>query len=261
MKKILAVLLASFVTMFVPSMAAAADSPLSFKKLWTIDHSPTAGQVSEIPAFDHKTNTLWIAGIVGVDVLDAKTGTLVEHIDTTRFGQVNSVAIHEGLAALAIEATTRTSPGVVVFYDTKTRALAEGVSVVTAGALPDMLTFTPDGKKLLVGETNEGTPAVYGARIGTTVPRVFGSAAFDPPGSVTIIDVKIRQRRCAGQRRLRSSGSMTMGAAVTRAWNRKASHCSRWGAARSRSSASNARCTARWPCSTSPCPRRAGLST
>jgi DNA-binding beta-propeller fold protein YncE len=80
---------------------------------------------------------------------------------------------------------------VVVFYDTKTRALTEGVSVIPVGALPDMLTFTPDGKKLLVA--NEGTPDVYGARIGTTVPRVFGPAAGDPPGSVTIIDVKRRQ--------------------------------------------------------------------
>jgi len=125
-----------------------------------------------------------------VDVLDAETGTLLQHIDTTAFGQVNSVAIHDGLAAFAIEATTRTSPGVVALYDTTTRAPAEGVNVIPVGALPDMLTFTPDGKKLLVA--NEGTPSVYGARIGATVPRVFENPAGDPPGSVTIIDVKTR---------------------------------------------------------------------
>lgn len=190
MKKIIAVLLASCATLFLPN-AVAAEPALSFTKLWTYSHAPNPGQLSEIPAFDRKTNTIWVAGIVGVDVLDAKTGELIEHIDITRFGQVNSVAIHDGLAALAIEATTRTSPGVVVFYDTKSRAQAEGVSVIPVGALPDMLTFTPDGKKLLVA--NEGTPTVYGARIGTTVPRVYGPAAVDPPGSVTIIDVKRRQ--------------------------------------------------------------------
>jgi DNA-binding beta-propeller fold protein YncE len=191
MKKFIAVLLASFAPLFLPNVAAAAGSDFSFKKLWTYDHSPNPGQVSEIPAFARKTNTIWVAGIVGVDVLDARTGKLVEHIDTTRFGQLNSVAIREGLAALAIEATTRTSPGVVVFYDTKTRALDGPVSVVPVGALPDMVAFTPDGKKVLVA--NEATPSAYGARIGSTVPRVFGLAGGDPSGSVSVIDVKRRE--------------------------------------------------------------------
>jgi DNA-binding beta-propeller fold protein YncE len=191
MRKIIATMLASLAPLFLPTALAAPGTALSFEKVWTYDHSPNPGQVSEIPAFDRKTNTLWVAGIVGVDVIDANTGKLVKHIDTTRFGQVNSVAIHDGLAAFAIEATTRTSPGVVVFYDTKTRSLTPGVSIVPVGALPDMLTFTPDGRKVLVA--NEGTPAVYGARIGSTVPRVFGNPAFDPPGSVSIIDVRRRE--------------------------------------------------------------------
>ena len=164
---------------------------LSFSKLWTYNHAANPGQVSEIPAFDKRTNTLWIAGIVGVDVLDAGTGELVEHIDTSGYGQVNSVAIHDGLAAFAIEATTRTSPGVVVFYNTKTRTLSAGTNVVPVGALPDMLTFTPDGRKLLVA--NEGSPTTYGARVGTTVPRVYADAPGDPAGSVSIIDVRTRR--------------------------------------------------------------------
>jgi DNA-binding beta-propeller fold protein YncE len=189
-KKLIAVLLASSATLFLPN-AVAAEPVLSFEKVWTYSHAPVVGQVSEIPAFDRKTNTIWVAGVVGVDVLDANSGELIEHIATTRFGAVNSVAIHDGLAAFAIEATTRTSPGVVVLYDTKSRRLADGVSVIPVGALPDMLTFTPDGRKLLVA--NEATPDVYGARIGTTVPRVYGPAAVDPAGSVTIIDVKRRE--------------------------------------------------------------------
>ncbi|MGZ8203684.1 MAG: choice-of-anchor I family protein, partial [Burkholderiales bacterium] len=190
MKKLVPALFAFFTLMFLPGTAALADSGLAFEKLWTYNHSGIPGQVSEIPAYDAKTNTLWVAGVVGVDVLDAKTGALVEHIDTLRYGFVNSVAIHDGLAAFAIQATTRTSPGVVVFYDTKRRTLAEGGNVVPVGALPDMLTFTPDGRKLLVA--NEGTPSDYGARIGTSVPRVFGNPAFDPPGGVSIIDVRRR---------------------------------------------------------------------
>ena len=105
----------------VPLAAAPAKHSLSFTKLWTHGHT-TPEQGSEIPAFDHKTSTIWVAGVVGVDVLDAAAGTLVEHIDVTGYGLVNSVAIHNGLAAFAIEAAPdRRQPGVVVFYDTRTR--------------------------------------------------------------------------------------------------------------------------------------------
>lgn len=180
-------------SLLVPRMAAAAEQVLTFQLQWTYKHSDAtnpAGQTSEIPAFDRRTNTLWVAGVVGVDVLDARTGALVEHIDTTAYGAVNSVAIHDGLAAFAIESATRTLPGVVVFYDTETRTLSPGMSAVPVGALPDMLTFTRDGRKLLVA--NEGTPGTYGARLGTSVPRVFGAPALDPAGSVTIIDMATR---------------------------------------------------------------------
>ena len=86
-----------------PVTLVPAEPSLSFTKVWTYGHT-TPGQVSEIPAFDKRTNTVWVAGIVGVDVLDAATGTLVDHIDVTGVGFVNSVAIHQGLAALAVEA-------------------------------------------------------------------------------------------------------------------------------------------------------------
>ena len=141
----------------LPVAAAPAERSLSFTKLWTHGHA-TPGQVSEIPAFDARTNTVWVAGVVGVDVLDGATGTLVEHIDVTGYGLVNSVAIHNGLAAFAIEAgpPDRRRPGVVVFYDTRTRSRIG--DPVTVGSLPDSLTFTHDGSKLLVA--NEGTPNV-----------------------------------------------------------------------------------------------------
>ncbi len=171
--------------------AAMADaSTLSFTKSWTYSHAPIAGQVSEIPAYDPKTRTLWIAGVVGVDVLDAATGAFVDHIDTTAYGSINSVAISDGIAAFAIESVPRTSAGKVLFYSTRSRTPLVGNNPVTVGALPDMLTFTPDGDRLLVA--NEGTPSTYGLRIGSTVPRVYGAAAVDPAGSVSIIDVKTR---------------------------------------------------------------------
>lgn len=164
----------------LPLSAAPAERPLVFTKLWTHGHT-TPGQVSETLAFDPRTITFWVAGVVGVDVLDGETGTLIEHIDVTGYGLVNSVAIHNGLAALAIEAgpPDRRRAGVVVFYNTRTR-LPIG-DPVTVGSLPDMLTFTHDGSKLLVA--NEGTPNAV-ADTPYTAP--------DPPGSVSIIDVETR---------------------------------------------------------------------
>ena len=176
----------------------ASERGLTFTKVWTHHHGvpeETLNQLSEIPAFDPRTNTIWVVGIVGVDVLNADTGARVDHIDVTSYGAVNSVAIHNGLAALAVEAGAspapgRARPGRVLLYDTKTRTLAEGINNIPVGALPDMLTFTHDGSKLLVA--NEGTPNTYGARIGTSVPRVYGPAPGDPVGSVTIIDMETR---------------------------------------------------------------------
>jgi hypothetical protein len=169
--------------------AKIARKDLTLTKLWTHGHA-TAGQLSEIPAFDRRTNTIWVAGVAGVDVLDAGTGSLVAHIGVIDHGAVNSVAIHKGLAALAVEAESqsdvcpscdRRNPGKVLFYDTVTRSPSGHVSEIAVGSLPDMLTSTHDGRKLLVA--NEATPNVR-----ADVP--YGD--IDPAGSVTIIDVKRR---------------------------------------------------------------------
>ena len=65
------------------------------------------------------------------------------------------------------EATVKTGPGFVAFYDTNGSAL----QTVGVGSLPDMLTFTPDGSKVLVA--NEGEP----------------DGGINPLGTVSIIDV------------------------------------------------------------------------
>jgi len=169
--------------------AKSAGPRLTFTKLWTHGHT-TAGQLSEIAAFDATTNTIWVVGIVGVDVLHARTGELITHIDVTAHGAVNSVAIHDGLAAFAVEAASqsatcpscdRRNPGKVLFYDTATRLPSDGVNEVTVGSVPDMLTFTHDGRLLLVA--NEATP---------NVAADTAYLSVDPPGSVSVIDVASR---------------------------------------------------------------------
>ncbi|MFD1123391.1 choice-of-anchor I family protein [Methylophilus flavus] len=169
--------------------AAQAATTYQISKEWSFAHSGS-GYLAEIPAYDAITNTIWVAGVKGVDVLNASTGSLVQRIDTSAFGSINSVSIKNGLAAFAIENNTRTNAGIVQLYDTSSRSLAAGTNSFTVGALPDMLTFTHDGSKILVA--NEGTPDTYGKRIGTDVPRNYGAAANDPVGSVTVIDVASR---------------------------------------------------------------------
>lgn len=169
--------------------SAQAASPITFSKLWT-STSATSGFLSEIPAFDAATNTVWVAGVKGVDVLNALNGSLVQHIDTTSFGSINSVSIHNGLAAFAMESAVKTDPGQVVFFDTLSRT--QNGSAITVGALPDMLTFTPDGSKLLVA--NEATPTTYGTLASTsaTGTRTYNPAVNDPVGSVSIINMNTR---------------------------------------------------------------------
>jgi hypothetical protein len=84
------------------------------------------------------------------------------------------VAFHKGVVAVAVENTIKTNPGQVQFFDTNGNFL----SSVTAGTLPDMVIFTPNGRWLLVA--NEGEPNSYGQ-----------PDSIDPEGSVSIIDMTV----------------------------------------------------------------------
>ncbi|HSV59407.1 MAG TPA: hypothetical protein VLJ19_10955, partial [Variovorax sp.] len=55
--------------------AAEPAAQLQVQRLWQFAHQPgVPGQKSEIVAFDDRTDTLWVAGVAGVDVLDRATG-------------------------------------------------------------------------------------------------------------------------------------------------------------------------------------------
>ncbi len=132
---------------------------------------------AEITAYDATSRRLFVVNsVIGtVDVLDlsnpaapAKVGT----IDIRGLGaSVNSVAVSDGLVALAIEAAPKTSPGTVAFFNAANLAR---LGQVTVGALPDMIVFTPDGRTVLVA--NEGEPNSYGL-----------ADSVDPEGSISIV--------------------------------------------------------------------------
>ena len=133
---------------------------------------------AEIPTFDPASRRAFVVNAQSgrLDVLDLSTPaspTLVDSIDASGIAagaQVNSVTLHDGIAAIAIQAAVKTDPGFVALYEAATLTLLGSVQV---GALPDMLTFTPDGQTLLVA--NEGEPS--------------DDYQTDPEGSVSVIDV------------------------------------------------------------------------
>jgi hypothetical protein len=119
----------------------------------------------------HEGNTLYVTSVGKVDVVDIsnpaepqKTGELVLPGDPT------SVAVSRGLVAVSVPAAVKTDPGSVLFF-------RDGVQVgdVTVGALPDMVTFTPGGFRLVVA--NEGEPNSYNQ-----------PDSVDPEGSISLID-------------------------------------------------------------------------
>lgn len=165
--------------MLVVRDASASSPTVETRRLWSYAHaqSNVPGQKAEIVAYDDRTDSLWVAGVAGVDVLDRATGRRTGFVSAAPYGAVNGVAIHNGLAALAIEAAPdRSKRGVVVFFDT--RSGRQVGSPVPVGALPDMVTFTPNGRMVLVA--NEGTPN----------RRVDGQPCpVDPRGSVSVIEL------------------------------------------------------------------------
>lgn len=130
---------------------------------------------AEIAAFDAATRRLFVtnAGAGRVDVFDISDPTAPlpqPSLDITPWGALaNSVAVRNGLVAVAVEADPKTDPGTVLFFDAA-GTLRGGVPV---GSQPDMLTFTPNGQWLLVA--NEGEPA--------------DDYSVDPAGSVSLIPV------------------------------------------------------------------------
>jgi hypothetical protein len=133
------------------------------------------GAAAESLSYDPKAKRVFVTNVAKatVDVISIEKPsepTFLFAIDVTPFGSnANSVAVHRGVVAVAVQNETKTDPGMAVFFDTEGTFL----NAFQVGALPDMITFTPDGEKVLVA--NEGEPN--------------DDYTIDPEGSVSIIDI------------------------------------------------------------------------
>ena len=136
---------------------------------------------AEIVAYHAPTERLFVinATIGGVEVLDVAdpsdptpvAGSPIDAVGALdAVGSANSVATSEDLVAVALEAEVAQDPGLVGFYDPET---LDFLGTAPVGPLPDKVTFTPDGERVLVA--NEGEPTE--------------SYAYDPQGSVSIVDL------------------------------------------------------------------------
>jgi DNA-binding beta-propeller fold protein YncE len=192
----------------VSPSAAAGDrdlrSALTLAPLGTYSTGIFDESAAEIVSFDARSRRLFVvnAAQAKVEVLDASRPTTPRKLfdlatvgvragdgSTVPDGAVaNSVDVRgDGLGAIAVEAADKVSPGWVVFFDARGRD-GRALGAVRVGALPDMLTFTDKGDRLVVA--NEGEPA--------------DDFSADPEGSVAVIDVP-HSLRAPGQKFVRTA--------------------------------------------------------
>jgi hypothetical protein len=164
-----------------PVAPAPEQTPrlLTLEKIGGFAHSGGASS-AEITAYDPLSKRLFVVNgaLASIDVLNfsnTAAPTLISTISAASIGaglaNINSVAVFNGVVALAVEASPKTSNGVVAWIRASDLTV---LGTDTVGALPDMLTFTPDGSHLLVA--NEGEPNSYGQ-----------PDSVDPVGSVSVI--------------------------------------------------------------------------
>ncbi|KAB8137488.1 hypothetical protein F9U64_09195 [Gracilibacillus oryzae] len=141
---------------------------------------------TEIMAYDESTRTAFVTNgtakgfdIISINNLDSgefKEIPSSKRVLLSSFGiegidDITSIAVNPVMDVVAITAVSdpKTDPGYVVF----TNKNGEYITHVQVGALPDMVTFTPDGTKAIVA--NEGEPS--------------DDYSVDPEGSISIINV------------------------------------------------------------------------
>lgn len=154
--------------------APMPTNQISLNYIGSFDPSGTNTSSTEIVVHDPATQRLFtISSITDVfDIINFSnptSPTVVNTINMAPYGGITSIAVKNGIIAAASPNTNPQLNGSVVFFDINGNFLKQ----VTVGALPDMITFSPDGTKVMTA--NEGEPN--------------DAYTVDPEGTISIIDI------------------------------------------------------------------------
>ena len=156
------------------NVAPIPSNQIELNYIGSFDPSGTNTSTCEIVVHDPASQRLFTTSAVAgfLDIINFSnptTPTVINSVNMNPYGGVTSVAVKNGIVAVASPNTDETLNGSVVFFDTNGTFLNQ----VTVGALPDMITFSPDGTKVMTA--NEGQPNT--------------DYSIDPEGSVSVIDI------------------------------------------------------------------------
>lgn len=154
--------------------APVPSNQIQLNYIGSFDPSGNNNSSTEIVVHDPATQRLFtISSLTDVfDIIDFSTPTtpsVIKTVDMAPYGGITSIAVKNGIIAAASPNTNPQQNGSVVFFDINGNFLKQ----VTVGALPDMVTFTPDGTKVVTA--NEGEPN--------------DAYTVDPEGTISIIDI------------------------------------------------------------------------
>jgi hypothetical protein len=155
-------------------LAPVSTESITLDYVGSFDPSGSGESTCEIVAYDPASKKLFTTSAVAgfLDIIDfsnPEAPAVAESINMNVYGGVTSVAVKNGVVAVASPNADEQLDGSVVFFDTDGTFIKQ----VTVGALPDNISFTPDGTKVLTA--NEGQPNT--------------DYTIDPEGSVSIIDI------------------------------------------------------------------------
>jgi hypothetical protein len=156
------------------SQAPIPSNQIELNYIGSFDPSGASTSTCEIVVHDAVSQRLFTTSAVAgyLDIIDFSNPTnlsVINSVNINPYGGVTSVAVKNGIVAVASPNADETLNGSVIFFDTNGTFLKQ----VTVGALPDMITFSPDGTKVMTA--NEGQPNI--------------DYSIDPEGSVSIIDI------------------------------------------------------------------------
>ena len=126
------------------------------------------------PHYDAGTKRLYVprtdvGRVLVLDISEPSRPKRALSIGTIEFGGLpSSVDVKNGIVAVALRRPIKTLPGAVVFFDVDGRPIGGPVGV---GAQPNMLVFTPDGRRVIVANGGEAND----------------DYSIDPEGSISIV--------------------------------------------------------------------------